>query len=139
MNIPSTQAPPTQAGLYANTRHPAGSLVVSSGTVYIVNQTTKSYLSPAVFASYNYQWQNILPATAADIALPTDGPASFRQGTMLYSDGGIYVVGQDTNGTYKQPVGPWDCYQSRLHYTANDWISIPDGQLPTRTGSLFTC
>jgi hypothetical protein len=137
--LPAAQTPSTVAGLYANTRHPAGSLVVSDNTVYVLNQSTKSYLTPASFLSYNYQWQDIMTATAADVALPTDGAASFRQGAMLFDGNGIYVVGQDGSGSLKQPVGPWECYSDRLHYTPSDWITTPTPQLPTRTGSIFTC
>jgi hypothetical protein len=61
-------------------------------------------------------------------------------GTMVLANGGIGLIDSDANGLMVRPVGPWECYSNRLHYTSSDWINDYKTQyLPTRTGNLFTC
>lgn len=138
--IPPNAAPATTvSGYYASTRHPAGALVKMNSGVYLLDQTSSHYLSLLAFNSNSYAWNDLVPATAADIALPVGVGGTIAPGTMLYSGGNIYVTAVDSNGVIKRPVGPWECYANRLHYTTADWYAVSANDLPTRTGGLFTC
>jgi hypothetical protein len=140
VRIPSNAAPAeTAPGYYSASQHPSGSLVKMNSGVYLLDSTSSHYLSLLAFNSYRFKWENTVTATAADVALPAGSPAAIRQGTILYSSGNIYLVDSDSSGTLKRPVGPWECYANRLHYSASDWLTTSANGLPVRTGSLFTC
>jgi hypothetical protein len=139
---PSEVPTATIAATMFGSQHPSGSVVSSSsqGKVYLVDQGTRRWVtSPLSFESNNYDWGKITPATTADMALPEGAPLDIAQGTMLYGNGGIYLVDYPSGSIVKRPVGPWDCYESRMHYTTKDWYSVPAAGLPDQTGALFTC
>jgi hypothetical protein len=129
----------TVAGLYASAQHPAGTLVNINGSVYLMEASAKQYVSPLAFATNYFQWGNVMPGTPADAALPNDVSLGIGVGAMLYNNGSIYVTSYDTSGVFKQPVGPWECYANRLHYTTSSWFPVQASSLPTRTGNVFTC
>ncbi len=139
---PSESPTATQSGFYAGSRHPAGATVVvpSEGRVYVLDQASKHHIvNGLAFESNDYDWSKVLTATTGDIALVTAAPADTRQGTILISSGGIFVIDYDANGIFKRPVGPWECYADQLHYTPQSWRPVGSELLPARTGSLFTC
>jgi hypothetical protein len=74
--------------------HPAGALVKSGGTVYVV--TAGGQLAPftslAVFNSYGYSFAQVVPANAADVALPRTSPVLLRDGTLVSSNGSYYII-----------------------------------------------
>ncbi len=132
----------THPSILNTAEHPSGSLVLAQneGKIYRIENDQRHYIqNAAAFESNFYQWSQVKNATVQDMALPLGTSIGFREGTMLYADGGIYLVAYDTNGMYKRPVGPWECYSTRMHYSSEDWLAIPTTFLPARTGSLFTC
>lgn len=131
---------PTAEGVYTGSKHPAGSLVVANDKIYLMDKTSlRHVLNPSVFLSYGYNWNSVHQATGDDLAVPVGTPLQMRQGTIAYSNGGIYVIDEDGQGPVKRPLGPWECYQDRLRYSTNDWIQTPEGWMPSRVGSTFTC
>lgn len=136
----SSEVPPiTEPGFFENIRHPSGAIVKIDDKVYYIDQYKRRYVSSLAFSSNTYRWGMLVPATAGDRSLPEDSPVSLRPGTMLYSNGNIYVVDMDNNGILKRPIGPWECFGERLRYSSHDWLVASTGALPVRTGPLFTC
>lgn len=131
----STIAP----GMYTSNTHPAGTLVVMNGGVYVLDQTSLHHVNPAVFMSWSYNWNRVKNATAADTALPVGAEQPVREGSVALVNGSIYVIAKDANGTYKRPFGPWECFQNRMHYAAWNLINTSPAFLPDRTGGTFTC
>lgn len=127
-----------QPGLYEANRHPTGTVVIKNNAAYYVDQTSLHHLTPTAFSSWGFNWARVKNATAGDAALPVGAPQELREGTMILS-GGIYVISKDGSGTYKQPVGPWECYQNRLYFGMGDLLNSEPALLPQRTGPLFTC
>ena len=105
----------------------------------MIDKYKKRYISAVAFTSNSLRWGMVTPATPEDRTLPDDTPLDLRAGPILYSGGGIYVVDTDANGTLKRPIGPWECYNDRLRFVHEDWITVPEAALPSRTGALFTC
>jgi hypothetical protein len=139
--IPSNETPAaTAANMFSGSQHPSGTLVVdrSIGSVYIIDKGTRKYVSAPVFTSWGYSWNKIKTATSADLALPQGSSLDYRKGTILNANG-LYVVDYDQTGQFKRPIGPWECYADRMHYTPQDWLYVTIAQLPARTGSTFTC
>lgn len=133
--LPSSTLP----NIYTSTQHPSGSLVVLQGNVYLVNTDNKQYVDPLAFASNFYRWNMITNGTTTDATLSSGDIVSLREGTILYSNGSIYSTQRDDGGLFKRPLGPWECYHDRLHYSPADWYDIPATLLPMRTGTTFTC
>jgi hypothetical protein len=130
----------TASNILFDLQHPAGTLVSGGGKVYLLDQTSKKWiLGPNSFVTNNFNWNKVKQATSADLSLPDGANVDLRQGAMLYSGGGIYVVDYDGSGILKRPVGPWECFSNRWHYTVNDLSTISSPGLPARTGSLATC
>src|SRR3989344_5108719 len=75
--------------------HPAGTLVLSGGTVWHVSDdgTMRHGIdSLAKFLSNRYSFANVVPANSADLALPDGGLLGWGSG-VLFNDGGtVYVV-----------------------------------------------
>jgi hypothetical protein len=140
MHVSQSQLPTnTVTGFYANGLHPSGTLVSSAGAVYLIDGSTRRPITAVAFISNYYQWNAIVPASSADTALTLGPTVDIRTGTLLYSGGGIYVTDADSTGVFKRPVGPWECFANRVHYTSADWFTVNTGDLPPRTGSLYTC
>lgn len=122
--------------------HPSGSIVASygEGKVYLIDRGARRWINALAFTTNGYDWGKITSATSADLALPEGAAVDINQGTMLFDGNGIYLVDRDqNNAAIKRPVGPWDCYESRLHYTANDWYVVSPAALPSQSGSTFSC
>jgi hypothetical protein len=133
---------PTEPGLYTSTRHPDGTLVIPYGVgmIYLMTINGRSHiLSPLAFETNDYGYANVMGATLSDIDTPETTPTDIHVGTMLYSGGNIYLVDQDASGILIRPVGPWECFDNRLHYSLSNTYTIPTTELPLRTGSVFTC
>lgn len=79
--------------------HPAGTLVQSGNTVWQINDNGDgrfSIESPEKFYSNRLSFNNVVPASAADLALPVAGSLPWGDG-VLFADGGIiYQVSQGT-------------------------------------------
>lgn len=133
----------TSPSILFASQHPAGTLVAdrTAGKVYRLGQSTKDWIySPAAFETNNFLWTKIKTASSLDIAIPNGPVIDIKQGTMVLSSGNIYLIDYDAGGALKRPVGPWECFSNRLHYTlSGDTFSLPIGVLPSRNGALFTC
>jgi len=141
MYVPPVVLPTaTSASILFNLQHPAGTLISGNGKIYLLDQTSKRWvLGPYAFSTNNFSWDHVKSATSLDLSLPDGADVDFRQGAVLYSSGNIYVVGYDGSGVLKRPLGPWECFSNRWHYTWSDMYGIPTSQLPARSGSLATC
>src|SRR3989344_3962944 len=75
--------------------HPAGTLVLSGGTVWHISDdgTMRHGIdSLAKFQSHRYSFANVVPANTADLALADGGLLGWGSG-VLFNDGGtVYLV-----------------------------------------------
>ncbi len=125
--------------LFAN-QHPAGTLVSGGGKIYLLDKTTKRWVrGPDAFNTNNFIWAKVKNATGLDMGLPDGIDVNMRQGNMLLTGGGIFVVDYDSGGILKRPVGPWECFANRWHYVPRDLYQPTAGAVPSRTGSIATC
>lgn len=135
-SVPSATA---SSILFAN-QHPAGTLVSGGGKIYLLDQTTKRWiLGPDAFITNNFIWGKVKTATAADLSQPDGTPVNLRQGNMLFTGAGIFVVDYDSSGILKRPVGPWECFANRWRYAPRDLYQPSAGAVPSRTGAIATC
>jgi hypothetical protein len=80
----------------ANLAHPDGSLVLqSNGTIWWIRGNTKQgFESMAVFNTYGFSLNRVVPANSADLNLTTGALIKFRDGTIV-SEGGTYYIISD--------------------------------------------
>ncbi len=75
--------------------HPAGTLVISSGTIYRVADDVSSLLSfesAEKFLSNFHNFSDAVPMNAGDKAKPVSGPAPWGEGRLFNDNGTIYQV-----------------------------------------------
>jgi hypothetical protein len=87
----STPTPTPVATINQNT-DPAGTNISSNGTVYMVTASgqIRPYTSAGAFLSYGFNsWVNVVPASSADLALPTGSFIPPRDGKIICSDRGM--------------------------------------------------
>lgn len=142
MYVPSWVVPAATAdGIYTKDRHPAGTVVLPYGVgkIFLMNANDKSHVqNPLAFDSNHFSYARLKGATLSDIQTPEGSPVDIRIGTLILN-GGIYVVDYDSGGIMARPVGPWECYTNRLHYSWTDWLLPTYGGFPLRIGPTFTC
>jgi hypothetical protein len=120
-------------------QHPAGTLVSGGGKTYLLDQSAKRWIfGPDAFVTNNYIWGKVKTATSADMSLPDGANVYMRQGNLLLTGGGIFVVDYDGSGILKRPLGPWECFANRWHYALRD-LYQPIGAVPSRNGAIATC
>ncbi|MBX4191171.1 hypothetical protein KW794_03735 [Candidatus Saccharibacteria bacterium] len=146
-SVPAANA----SGILFAAQHPAGTLVSGGGKIYftlvsgggkiyLLDQTTKRWIyGPDAFTTNNFVWAKVKTATSADMSQPDGSNVYMRQGNMLLTGGGIFVVDYDGSGILKRPVGPWECFANRWHYASRDLYQPTAGAVPSRTGSIATC
>ncbi len=92
--------------------HDAGTNVISNGTVYFLRTTSAlapdfatervAYTSAGAFLSYKFNsWNNVVPATAEDMALPMN--ESFippRNGSLINDNGTVYLITRGTRAGF---------------------------------------
>lgn len=86
------------SGVAAAAAHSAGTNVVSGGTVYFINQAGQKqpYTSAGAFLSYGFNsWDQVVPASAEDLALPTGSFVPAMDGSLINDHGTVYLM---TNG-----------------------------------------
>ncbi|TSA45465.1 hypothetical protein D4R52_02410 [bacterium] len=84
---------PVQAD--AVTAHPAGTLVVSAGTVWKISDAgtgRQGIDSLAKFNSNFFSFSNVVPANSADLALSDQGLLPWGSGQLFNSSGTVYLV-----------------------------------------------
>lgn len=80
--------------------HPDGALVLENKTVWwIRNGQRQAFESAAVFNTYGFDFQKIVPANTADLALPVGSAVKFRDGTLVNESGIYYII---SNGKKKK-------------------------------------
>jgi hypothetical protein len=92
---PTPDPTPTSAG---SAVHRNGTLILDNGTVYLVKDGTRvGFRNEAEYLSHGYNFSQVVPATAADLALPLSGSIQMAlEGTLVLdaSDGvTVYMVG----------------------------------------------
>lgn len=90
---PSATNSQTVAGI-----DPAGTNISSNGTVYMItpNGQKRPYTSAGAFLSYGFNnWTNVVPASSADLSLPTGSFIPPRDGKIICSN-----KGSDTGTCY---------------------------------------
>jgi hypothetical protein len=140
--IPKSHLPSkTSDNIYTTVnRHPDGTLISSSGSVFFIDHGTKRYVSASVFESQRWKWNDIVSEAPADKLLPKGANMLLREGAIISHGSNLYVIDLPATGSeIKRPIGPWECYASVLQYTLQEAISIPTSSLPVRTGSNVTC
>lgn len=142
--VPPSDVPSaTFSTVLTTPQHPSGTIVLFYGipTVYLVDKgQLKPIQNELSFDTNGYKMINLKGGTQYDSWLPIGSPLQARIGTMVFDGQGIALIDYDGTGIMKRPVGPWDCYADRLHYTTRDWISgYQAQQLPVRVGPTFSC
>lgn len=85
------------AGVASAAVHSTGSNVVSNGTVYFLDGTSKRpYTSAGAFLSYGFNsWAGVVAASPEDLALPTGAFVPAADGSLINDMGTVYLI---TNG-----------------------------------------
>ena len=85
------------AGVASAAVHSTGSNVVSNGTVYFLDGTSKRpYTSAGAFLSYGFNsWAGVVAASPEDLALPTGAFVPAMDGSLINDMGTVYLI---TNG-----------------------------------------
>lgn len=85
------------AGVASAAVHSTGSNVVSNGTVYFLDGTSKRpYTSAGAFLSYGFNsWAGVVAASPEDLALPTGAFVPAADGSLINDKGTVYLI---TNG-----------------------------------------
>jgi hypothetical protein len=77
----------------ATETHPDGALVLEGQTVWwIRGGTRQGFESAGVFNTYGFSFSKIVPANAADLALPIGSLVKFRDGTLVLQNGNFYII-----------------------------------------------
>jgi hypothetical protein len=73
--------------------HPDGALVLDHGTVWwILGNARQGFESAAVFNTYGFDWNKIVKANSADMALSAGPLVKFRDGTLVLDGGVNYII-----------------------------------------------
>jgi hypothetical protein len=119
-------------GRDTETPHPDGSLVSLDNKVYLVeNQRLHHILSPKIFESRNFSWNDIVPATIGDKGLPIGEDMDFIwPGTMyqIGSGGPVYHTVYEA-GVWKKQHISYSSF-SGLGYTSQDVVSVSTREAP---------
>ncbi len=91
----------------ASMAHQEGTFVVSSGTVWMITATgRKGIPSPGVFYSYGAGWGEVVAANSADLAMASEGNATFRTGALVNDGGTLFAA----TATTKRGFPSASCY-----------------------------
>jgi hypothetical protein len=103
--------------------HPDGTLVAADGGTWLVQAGTRRPVTPAVLATY--RGRAVLPATAADLAVPeVHVPAPPPSGTLVRTpEPGNWLV----DGTTRRPLA--SAVVRRLGLAAAVWQPVPTAEL----------
>jgi chitodextrinase len=74
---------------------PAGTNFNSNGTIYFINSSNQkqAYTSAGAFISYQFNlWKDVLPASSADLALPSGPFVPPQDGSLVNDKGTIYII-----------------------------------------------
>jgi hypothetical protein len=142
--VPASDVPAATFDSPLNTLvHPSGAIITFFGipTVFVVDQgQLRPIENELAFEGNGYKMSQIKGGTQFDSWLPRGAVLQSRPGVIVNDGQGIVVIDFDSSGIMKRPVGPWDCYADRLHYSWTDWYSgYLALRLPARTGPIFTC
>jgi hypothetical protein len=134
--LPASDAPT----MYDTVKHRNGDLINIDGKVYLINNNALRYVGGAIYNSYNWPWDIIMPATSQDLSIPSGTRETYREGTVLYDGVNIFIVKVPATGDEtKSPIGPWECYANDFRYTTYDLQRVNSWELPSTTGQRITC
>ncbi len=120
--------------------HPDGTLIYNPAhtIVYLIeNGQTRFIPNEAVFNSYGFDWSKIKEPSVADLHLPAGSDLSFREGTILTSNGAIYAVDVNGGTTQKRGFSSWSAFAG-LGYSTSDITWVSAGELPASNGPLIS-
>jgi len=139
--VPRSEMPArTSATILTSDRHPNGSLIKNSSGVFYIDNSTKRYVSAAVFISHRWSWGNIYPETSSDSALARGADMLFREGSVLLNNGNLFIVELPPSGPeIKRPIGPWSCFSNILRYSIQEVVLVDNASLPVQTGPNIGC
>jgi hypothetical protein len=102
----------------ADLPHPEGALVLGSDGVtvwWVLGSMRQGFESEAVFNTYGFDWNKIVPSNSSDMALPEGALVKFRDGTLVY-EGSTYYLISDGNKLMFTSISD---LQDRGYNTAN--------------------
>jgi len=124
---------------YANdtyTAHPNGTLVSYGGRAYLIDNSTKRWITNGdVFDSYGYSWDQVKAGVTGDGNLP-DGPNidTLAPGTIFRSDNTpVYVMTYEGGNLVKQQLS-YVAYNN-LGYDWGEVMYVPPWEVPVATAS----
>lgn len=130
----------TSPGAYVSSRHRNGDLINDAGSVYLLDQDTRRYVSGAVYNSHNWPWTIIMPASTQDLALTEGAQTLYREGVVLNDGVNLYVVKLPPSGLeIKKPIGPYECFVLSFKYNILDTLRVNTSELPVSTGTRVSC
>ena len=75
--------------------HPNGTLVLSGSTVFkMMDGQRMGFPTANTFLSHGYDWDQIVPANSADLALPQGANVMFADGSLVNDNGTIFMVSE---------------------------------------------
>lgn len=121
-------------------QHPNGALITTPQGVQVIDNGTRRYISPWVFESHRWSWNDLVPQTAQDAQLPQGSNMLFRDGSVIANAGNIYIVELPGSGPeIKRPIGPWNCYANIFRYNTREVIILDSNNTPPASGPLISC
>ena len=123
---------------YTSLRHPDGALISDGSNVYALDNGARRYVSPSVFNSYRWDWNNVQKATSSDSSLPLGSAMTLKEGAVVGNSGNIFIVDITSNAVSVRPIGPWECYSNAYKYNTAEVITLQNSELPP-IGSRVSC
>ena len=124
-----------------STTHPDGTLIfnpTASGVEIIQDGKAAPIFSGAILTSNGYSWGSIKSPTAADNHLAATTALAFREGTLLESQGRVYVIDITSGGVQqKRWVTSWETFVG-LGYKISELLYVSPDLLPAQDGPDLT-
>lgn len=138
---PASEMPATTSeSIYFADAHPEGTLIKNQNGVFVINNSSRRYVSPAVFESYKWRWSDIVTESPGDTNIPIGDNMTLREGSIISDGSGLYVIEiSSTNAEIKHPIGPWECYANIYKYNLTDVIMLFTSASPTQNGARVSC
>jgi subtilisin family serine protease len=116
--------------------HPDGTLIEIGGRVFLIESGQRRHITTgAIFSSYGYQWNRIKPGGFADSQLTEGSPIkNYREGTLIHSNGSIYIIDNTANSQVKRHISNWETFIG-LGYTLNEVFFVSPAELPVDNGT----
>ncbi|PIR97614.1 MAG: hypothetical protein COT91_00480 [Candidatus Doudnabacteria bacterium CG10_big_fil_rev_8_21_14_0_10_41_10] len=109
--------------------HPNGTLVLSGSTVFkIMDGQRLGYPTANTFFSHGYDWNQVVPANSADLALPQGANVMFADGSLVNDNGTIFMVSEGQKRGFTTPSVFFGLGYSFDMALTGDLSGVPQGE-----------